>query len=281
MKIGVQPDVRQSPKEAFEFIADSGFDHIEILMDHPFYSLESLNYNELIELIWSYDVELLIHAPATSMNFLSISKSWRKASYEEMRKVIYLADKCCAEVTTFHLGWNPVIINNGNFYFNYEIFDRHNEKILKEELKPFLKQCPVLLALENTISFKGGIERSLDDIISETNLALTLDVGHYNIQKCDFFIENFKRVVNIHLHDNDGKRDEHLALGRGNVDLSIFPLESFDHYFTIETREINSIIETRDYLIHYLNDFHDRERTRVRRTSDRFDDISKSSRFNS
>lgn len=268
MKIGAQPDVRHTPKQAFEFVADNNLNHVEILLDHPFYSLEALSYNELIELVWSYDIELLIHAPATSTNFIAISETMRRASYEEMGKVIYLADKCGAEVVTFHLGWNPAFINNGKFYFDAKLYEEHNEKVLRNELKPFIEKSPVTLALENTIAIEGRIKGALSEILEETDLALTLDVGHFNLQRCDFFIENFERVVNLHVHDNNGKSDEHLALGKGKVELSTFPLRGYKNYLTIETREANSILETRDYLIRYINEVHDRQGTRIRRSSD-------------
>ncbi|MEM0089366.1 MAG: sugar phosphate isomerase/epimerase [Archaeoglobaceae archaeon] len=268
MKIGAQPDVRHTPKQAFEFVADNNLNHVEILLDHPLYSLEALSYNELIELVWSYDIELLIHAPATSTNFIAISETMRRASYEEMGKVIYLADKCGAEVVTFHLGWNPAFINNGKFYFDAKLYEEHNEKVLRNELKPFIEKSPVTLALENTIAIEGRIKGALSEILEETDLALTLDVGHFNLQRCDFFIENFERVVNLHVHDNNGKSDEHLALGKGKVELSTFPLRGYKNYLTIETREANSILETRDYLIRYMNEVHDRQGTRIRRSSD-------------
>lgn len=252
MKIGTQPDVRHAPKEAFEFATNNGFEHLEILMDHPLYSPDILSYNELIELKWSYDVELLIHCPSTSTNFIAISEVMRKASYAEMQRVLHLADRAGAEVVTFHLGWNPGFVNNGSFYYSRELFEEHNERVLLKELKPFLKRTEVLLALENTIAFDKGITKALEEILHETDLALTLDVGHYNIQKCDFFLENFERVVNIHLHDNDGRRDEHLPLGRGKVDLNVFPFKDYEDYITIETREENSILETRDYLFRFL-----------------------------
>lgn len=263
MKIGAQPDVRHTPKQAFEFIADHNLNHVEILMDHPLYSLETLSYNELIELMWSYDVELLIHAPTTSTNFISISETMRRASYEEMTKVVRLAEKCGAKVVTFHLGWNPAFINNGNFYFDAKLYEEHNERVLRSELKPFVEKSPVTLALENTIAISNGIRRALTEILEETDLALTLDIGHYNLQKCEFFIENFERVVNLHVHDNNGEKDEHLALGRGKIELSYFPLKGYKNYLTIETREVNSILETRDYLIRYMNEVHDRQRARV------------------
>ncbi|MEG9194846.1 MAG: sugar phosphate isomerase/epimerase [Candidatus Methanoglobus sp.] len=251
MKIGSQPDIRHDPKEAFEFITNSGFEHIEILMDHPLFSPDIMGYNELIELKWSYDIDLLIHSPST-MNFISTSEVMRKASYAEMQRVLHIADKAGAEVVTFHIGWNPAFINNGSFYFPKNLFDEHNERVLLRELKPFLARTEVTLALENTIEITGGLERALREILAETEISLTLDVGHYNIQKCGIFLENFDRVVNIHLHDNNGYKDEHLALGRGNVDLSAFPLTKYEGYITIETREEKSILETREYLIRYL-----------------------------
>lgn len=252
MKLGIQPDVRHSPKEAFEFAANNGFTHIEILMDHPLYSLKNLSYAEIIELKWSYDLDLLIHAPATSTNFISLSDDMRKASYEEMRKVCYFADKCGAEVVTFHIGWNPAFINNGQFYFDKSLFDKHNESVLLNEFKPFVKSCPATLALENTIMIEDGLERALTDILESTNLGLTIDVGHYNIRENPFFMRNFDRVVNMHLHDNDGKKDQHLAMGKGNVDFKKFRIDEYTGFLTIETREENAILESRDYMLRYM-----------------------------
>jgi sugar phosphate isomerase/epimerase len=252
MKIGMQPDVRHSPKQAFEFAANNGFTHIEILMDHPFYSIENLSYAEVIELRWSYDLDLLIHAPATSTNFISISDVMRRASYEEMERVCHFAEKCGAEVVTFHLGWNPAFINAGEFYFNLSLFDEHNERVLLDEMYPFLKRCPVKLALENTILVESGLERALIFLLENTDLRLTLDIGHYNVRENEFFLRHFDRVENIHLHDNNGVHDEHLALGRGNVNLDEFPLRSYKGFLTIETRSTNAIVESKEYLEKYL-----------------------------
>ncbi len=248
MKIGMQPDIRHKPKDAFEFAANHGFEHVEILMDHPFYSPQALSYAELIELRWSYDLDVLIHAPATSTNFISLSENMRRASYKEMREVCYFAEKCGAEVVTFHIGWNPGFISNGKFFFKRELYDEHNERVLMSEMLPFIKSCSVTLALENTILIDGGLERALSRIIEETELKLTLDVGHYNVQKNEFFVRNFDKVVNMHLHDNNGDRDEHLALGRGSVDLRSFPLENYEGFLTIETRDEEAILESRNYL---------------------------------
>ncbi|MEM2022755.1 MAG: sugar phosphate isomerase/epimerase, partial [Archaeoglobaceae archaeon] len=72
-------------------------------------------------------------------------------------------------------------------------------------------------------------------------------IGHYNVQENPFFIENFERVVNMHIHDNNGEKDEHLALGKGKVDIKKF-LNDYDGYLTIETREEKAILESLNYL---------------------------------
>ncbi len=250
----MQPDVRHSIKDAFEFASKNGFNHVELLMDHPYYSLENLSPIEVLELKWSYDLEVLLHAPATSTNFISISNCMRKASYEELRRVCDFAEKCDAKVVTFHIGWNPGFINSGDFYFDLSLYDEHNEKVLRDEMYRFLRDVDCPLALENTIVIEGGLERALNFLLENTDLALTFDVGHHNIARNDFFIKNFNRVINVHLHDNNGKRDEHLALGKGNVNLNEIPLKSYNGYLTIETREKKSIIETKNYIIRWLNE---------------------------
>ena len=250
----MQPDVRHNIKQAFEFASKHEFNHVEILMDHPLYSLEFLNPNEVVDLKESYNLEVLLHAPSANLNFISLSSCIRKASYKELEKVCKFAEICDAKVITFHIGWNPGFINAGNFYFDLSLYDKHNERVLMNEMYKFLKDINCPLALENTILIEGGLEKALKFLLENTDLKLTFDVGHHNIVKNDFFIKNFDKVVNIHLHDNDGKRDEHLALGRGNVNLNEIPLKSYDDYLTIETREEKSIIETKNYIIRWLHE---------------------------
>ncbi|MCS7121384.1 MAG: sugar phosphate isomerase/epimerase [Archaeoglobaceae archaeon] len=246
MKIGIQPDVKHKPEEAFEFAAKNGFDHLEILIDHPYYRF--LDYTEILEMMWSYDLDLLIHAPSTSTNFISLSENMRRASYKELSEVCFLAEKCYVEVVTFHLGWNATFVNNGKFYFMKDFYEEHNERVILKELLPFLKDVNVQLALENTILIEGKVRKALELVMEETELKLTLDIGHYNIQEDPFFMDHFDDVVNIHVHDNNGKLDEHLALGKGKVDLRKFPIKNYDKFLTIETRDERAIIETFEYL---------------------------------
>ena len=252
MKLGIQPDIHQRPKEAFEFAAENNFTHVELLMDHPYYSIESLSYAELLELKGSYDVEVLLHAPATSINFLSISNVLRKSSYIELERTMNFAERCEARLVTVHIGWNPGFITASGFIFQPELYTSHNYKALTREFYAFAKHYGELLSIENTIRLDESLTRALELLLEDTEISLTFDIGHYNAKGGhELFLENFGRVRNIHLHDNDGCTDSHLALGRGNADLSIIP-RNYDGYLTIETRDREAILESKEYLMEMM-----------------------------
>lgn len=65
-----------------------------------------------------------------------------------------------------------------------------------------------------------GILR-LMDWVGDDNLGAVFDTGHLNAQKeiLPLSIEKLgKRIFYAHLSDNDGKVNEHLGLGKGNID---------------------------------------------------------------
>ncbi len=252
IKLGIQPDIYQRPKEAFEFAAEHNFTHVELLMDHPYYSIENLSYAELLELKGSYDVEILLHAPATSINFLSISDVARKASYMELERTMNFAERCEARLVTVHIGWNPGFITARGFVFQPELYMTHNYNALTREFYAFAKHYDGQLSIENTIRLDESLTRALKFLLENTEVSLTFDIGHYNAKGGhDLFLKNFNRVRNIHLHDNNGREDLHLALGRGNVELSIIP-QNYSGYLTIETRDREAILESKEYLMEMI-----------------------------
>ncbi len=250
IKLGIQPDVTQTPKEAFEFASVSGFNHIELLLDHPYYSLDFLSYAEILELKGSYDLEVLIHAPANSTNFISTSSVMRKASYSELERTMEFADRCEAKLVTVHIGWNPGFITARGFVFQPEIYEEHNYRVLTREFYTFAKHYGEILSIENTVSMDAGVGKALEFLLENTEISLTFDAGHNNISKNEIFLNNFDRVKNVHLHDNDGRRDSHSTLGSGNVDFSF--LKNYRGYATLEVRDIRAIFDSRKWLCEFL-----------------------------
>jgi sugar phosphate isomerase/epimerase len=62
--------------------------------------------------------------------------------------------------------------------------------------------------------------------IDSPDFGFCFDTGHFNIFSTvtmeQWFESLGRRLVEVHLHDNDGKADSHWALGRGNIDFEKF-----------------------------------------------------------
>ena len=111
-----------------------------------------------------------------------------------------------------------------------------------EELMPFAEELGLIICIENTWFQINTADRLLGikkEFPSET-LGFCYDAGHANLMDKGRYSPNsaayrawrtvppqfdnrilekmLSDVVNCHLHDNDGIRDQHFNIGRGNVD---------------------------------------------------------------
>ncbi|HVP23068.1 MAG TPA: sugar phosphate isomerase/epimerase family protein [Conexivisphaerales archaeon] len=100
------------------------------------------------------------------------------------------------------------------------------------------------MAVENDIAHEKGILVRPSDFRSffasvGTRLPLLLDVGHANISGTlkEFVGKMASDFSELHVHDNEGDWDQHLALGEGNTDLSLIrPLfANTSLLFTVES----------------------------------------------
>jgi sugar phosphate isomerase/epimerase len=86
----------------------------------------------------------------------------------------------------------------------------------------------VRLAVENVKDSIWILDRVLDEVgvdPEETNLGICVDVGHAHLSRdagrnpvCEYLERYADAMVHLHLHDNAGERDDHLALGEGTID---------------------------------------------------------------
>lgn len=97
-----------------------------------------------------------------------------------------------------------------------------------EQLAPDAERAGVVLALENMTPGIPGIKSvSLLDIVDEVNspaLGLCLDIGHAHMTEgvVPALSMMKRRLVHIHLHDNDGRRDIHFPPPMGTIDWEAF-----------------------------------------------------------
>lgn len=234
-------------KEALDIVRKD-FDGWEFLAE----KYHSWEFRDQIEdHLSTVDMEIQIHSQLNDVNIASINPTLRKASINEIERTFKLANRIDVKMVTVHPGiYSPLSI-----YWN-ETAKTAIESLNKLKIKS--DEYGVTVAMENLPKMWLALcskPEETRDFLDETGLDFCLDVGHaYTSDSLDEFLE-FK-PVNLHLHDNVGEEDSHLALGDGEIDFEYIldKLKSYQGNYVIEGRAKDELIKSKKYLEGLLDD---------------------------
>ncbi len=139
--------------------------------------------------------------------------------------------------------------------FNKWRFHGHKDEWLTNSIKTWsiilekTEPLKCLIAIENIFEEDPSTLESLVNHIPSGRFGICFDIGHFNIFSKADIIEWVKRLSNqikeLHLHDNNGLSDDHLAIGNGNIDFHGFfkmlKETSVNPLLTIEVHTIEAI----------------------------------------
>ncbi len=157
---------------------------------------------------WKRLKELLDQAPAVSLH-TRLDHYDPRAAQQEIDMCAYLGGK----VVVVHQSTLGVDENTNNFDH-------------VRQLAQYAQDRGVYIALENgNFQILKRVVGEVDLFSSRGGLGICIDVGHANLCQADFeapvewFLDEFHwRLVHLHLADNFGKNDDHLAPGEGTID---------------------------------------------------------------
>lgn len=209
-----------------ETFAQMGFDYLELAMDPPMahHSTLSGNLHEIKQSLKDNGLGVLCHLP-TFVLTADLAEKIRRASVDEMLRSIEVAAKLGARKVVLHpsivFGMGSFVMDTVKNYF-YEFL---------AEMVGAADRLELTICLENMMprNMLGVKPADFEEIFAMyPSLQMTLDTGHANIGavaggRLLEFVERFgNRLGHIHISDNLGKRDDHLAVGQGTVDFSTF-----------------------------------------------------------
>ena len=229
------------------FESNKYIEYVEILHDYPYWGLN--NNRELIDLINSYSLKYTIHSPFIDLNIASLNPALAKLSVKEIKRSIELAGKIDSDIVVVHPGF--VSFNGrGKEDIIYEIG--------KEGLKSigeYAKDNGVDACIENLPNIEGFMYQDvshLNDTLVELDLPMTLDIGHAHT--AGFTPEEiyFDSIKHIHVHDNPGDDDTHLALGEGTFDVNgffdVFIKNNYEGIYMLELINVDFIEKSLEYM---------------------------------
>jgi sugar phosphate isomerase/epimerase len=196
-------------------LEEIGYRGWEVMADGASSFEKAGTVKEVSEIAASTGLALTVHAPYSDLNLASLNHPiWR----ESVRQVLVCIDGA-AELTdriTVHPGYLSPL---GKL-----LPDRvwALQKSALGEIGKYAADRGVRVFLENLGSVKEVLCRFPEEILGMIegvdNIGFTLDIGHaHTVGRVREFLGVLPSVSHIHVHDNQGTTDQHLALGDGTI----------------------------------------------------------------
>lgn len=225
-KYGLITDPSKDVLAQIEVYAKDGCDYIEIGIEEPM-ALPAMLIRQkaqILDNLEKYKIFAIGHT-AYWVEFGSMHEKVRRGWVEEAKEMINAAHELNMNLLNFHFeaGHGLTFMTDfGKKEFTDNFISSMNE------LTSFSKDKNIRLMLENTPPVqrkKVDIEDYSKVIENVEGLAVHLDVAHAFIEggmdRIGDYISRFSgNIAHIHAHDNNGKEDEHLPIGRGSIDFN-------------------------------------------------------------
>ena len=206
-----------------------GFEMIEILGESPFYEKDKGEFKDC-------GIDMRIHAATVDINIASLNTGIRAESVRQMIECGHYAEKINANTITVH----PGIIGRNEPHLRKWALE-----IAVESIGEIIDNTNVEVSVENMPvhgKFLGNMVEEIEMIQEETGCSLTIDTGHGNT--CGNLEEmlSLKNISYCHLNDNDGVKDQHIAISDGTLDLNL--LKKIDTAI-IELNDFDNILKSK------------------------------------
>jgi sugar phosphate isomerase/epimerase len=164
----------------------------------------------------SNDLEATIHGPFMDLNPGAVDPLVRKATVRRFDQVFDAAAIIKPRVIVFHPGfdkWRYAETRN-RWLDNSISFWRR--------FLPRAESIGAVIAIENIFEEEPSNLKELIEAVDSPFFRHCFDAGHWNlfgtVTMEQWFSEIGRHVAEVHLHDNDGNRDQHLPPGEGIID---------------------------------------------------------------
>jgi sugar phosphate isomerase/epimerase len=192
--------------------------HIE-LADEGLHALNKRRVKKLKQAAEAHNLDFVVHAPWAGTNIASPSPDLRRAVLKRLTKSIVLAGQLDCRLWLFHPGSRTGL----SHIYPGEDWQQNLQSV--RALLRVARREGVAIAIENTPEPFPSLMKSADDFHRfyedlEDDIGMVLDVAHANLNsQIQDFLEQFsKKIVHMHVSDNDGASDLHLGIGYGCID---------------------------------------------------------------
>jgi sugar phosphate isomerase/epimerase len=197
-------------------IEECGYAGWEISADGNYRLDVAENVARIREVLGSTTLGVSVHAPYSDLNLASLNYPIYRESIRQLSRCVEVAAEFTDRVTI-----HPGYLSPAAKLVPSHVWDLHKSALA--EIGATAQDSGVLVTLENMPNIPNFFCRVPDELFGMVDgiegVGVTLDVGHaHTMGMDDAFLQRIGEVDHVHIHDNDGTSDAHLALGFGTID---------------------------------------------------------------
>ena len=211
-------------EETAALCKELGLDFIELSMNLPQFQIEKLEHtHEFKRISEKYGIFYTIHLEE-NLNFCDFNRAISKAYFDTVKKTIGVAKTLKIPVLNMHMKKGVYITLEGKKVF---LFEKYNDSYMRD-VKVFKEMCEkeigneaIKISIENTDGYLDFEKKAIEYLLDSEVFTLTWDIGHsHKVNDIDekFIMKHSDKLIHFHMHDAR-KNEDHLALGRGEIDL--------------------------------------------------------------
>lgn len=180
--------------------------------------IDNLNDLSLKELLqgFTYTPSFSLHGPFMDLSPGAVDALVREVTLKRFYQTLETASLIGSETVVLHSGYDK---------WRY---DHRVELWLGSSIKtwkPILREAEdrdIRIAIENIFEDEPGSLRMLMEAMDSPNFGVCFDTGHFNLfsnRPLDEWMDEIgEYIIELHIHDNDGTKDSHIAPGSGIFD---------------------------------------------------------------
>jgi sugar phosphate isomerase/epimerase len=221
MRLGFSPAAARllDLEAAFRVASELALDFVELSADLYEIAPQLQEPARVRELCRATGVGTTVHLSYVDLNLASLIPAARQTAVERTLRGLEFAHQ---------VGASCGVLHSGRHYLWHPRADQLVAEGLRASLRA-LQGSSVPIALENLVLDEADFLRdpeALNALTCEFGLRNCLDFGHAHIEgtargerRLDTYLELLgDNIVHLHLHNNHGQRDEHLATPEGTID---------------------------------------------------------------
>ncbi len=191
--------------------------------------------DRLAKVLSEQKIDRTLHGPYMDLSPGGLDARVKEISLERIWKTMELASLFRPKTVVFHPGFDPWR------------FEGYRDLWLKNSIEAWkpvatkAEEIGTIIAVENVFEEEPQTLRNLIEGVGSPNFRFCFDTGHYFVFSKTPLPRWFdllgEFLAEVHFHDNDGTRDDHLPLGEGEMDFGEF----FDLLGHINPRPIMAV----------------------------------------